>query len=58
MTPLPKRRHSTARQGKRRAVIKLRMPALTTCSKCGQQRFSHQACPVCGAYGPKDENKG
>ncbi len=50
MTPLPKRRSSTARKGKRRANLKLKLPQLVLCSKCQQPRKPHQACPHCGHY--------
>ncbi|HBD01931.1 TPA: 50S ribosomal protein L32 [Candidatus Collierbacteria bacterium] len=47
MTPLPKRRWSTRRQGKRRASIKLQLPQLTTCKNCGQSKRSHSLCANC-----------
>ena len=55
MTPLPKRRHSHARTGKRRAAIKLTLPDLVTCSNptCGQPTLPHQVCLNCGQYDGK-----
>jgi len=47
MTPLPKRRWSTARQGKRRASIKLELPKLVNCKNCGQPKKSHTVCKNC-----------
>ncbi|MFZ2199251.1 MAG: 50S ribosomal protein L32, partial [Microgenomates group bacterium] len=44
MTPLPKRKWSTRRQGKRRASIKLALPQLTKCTNCGQMKKSHTVC--------------
>lgn len=53
MTPLPKRRHSTRRGGKRTAAIKLSLPGLVRCSQCGATRLPHRACPNCGYYDGK-----
>ena len=53
MVPLPKRRHSTRRQGKRKASISLRMPAVLTCPNCGSLRLPHRACEYCGWYNGK-----
>ncbi|OGY29588.1 MAG: 50S ribosomal protein L32 [Candidatus Woykebacteria bacterium RIFCSPHIGHO2_12_FULL_45_10] len=50
MTPLPKKRISTARQGKRRAAIKMSSVALSKCDNCGSLRIPHQACQNCGMY--------
>lgn len=50
MTPLPKRRHTRARQGKRRRAIKLKNVALEKCPKCGALRRPHTLCPNCGFY--------
>jgi len=48
MAAVPKRRHSTRRQGKRRASIKLKIPNLSRCPKCGALKQPHIACPKCG----------
>jgi large subunit ribosomal protein L32 len=50
MTPLPKRRLSRQRQGKRRAAIKLQNPTLTKCPNCGIFKKPPTACPSCGQY--------
>jgi len=50
MTPLPKRRHSTRRGGKRKAAIKLSLIGLSTCPGCGKNIVPHRACPTCGMY--------
>lgn len=50
MTPLPKRRHSTRRGGKREAAIKKTMVGLEKCPKCGTLKKSHRVCPNCGYY--------
>lgn len=47
MTPLPKRRWSTRRQGKRRASIKLTLPKLVKCKNCGQLKKAHTRCANC-----------
>jgi large subunit ribosomal protein L32 len=47
---VPKRKHSTGRKGRRRAAIRLDLPALVACPHCGQKKFSHVACPHCGQY--------
>jgi len=61
MPPLPKRRISSQRQGKRRAAQRLKLPNLVVCQNCNQLKKPYQACPNCGAYKPveskvKNEN--
>ncbi|MBI4084319.1 MAG: 50S ribosomal protein L32 [Candidatus Levybacteria bacterium] len=46
----PKKRHSRARQGKRRAHIKLSTPQTTVCPNCDNMHESHTICPRCGYY--------
>jgi large subunit ribosomal protein L32 len=50
MTPLPKRRISSRRKGKRRAAIKLIRPTLAACPNCGLMKKPHQECPGCHIY--------
>jgi len=50
MTPLPKRRHSTRRSGKRQAAHQLHVVKLVKCSNCGQTKRPHEICPNCGFY--------
>ncbi|MFH1863434.1 MAG: 50S ribosomal protein L32 [bacterium] len=50
MTPLPKKKHSRSRSGKRRGNKVLTLPNLISCSSCKKLRFSHRACPHCGHY--------
>ena len=45
--PLPKRRHSSTRQAKRRTHYKLTPPTLTTCPECKAMRYEGQSCPLC-----------
>lgn len=50
MAPLPKRKHSSRRQGKRRAAINFKIPVLQKCSNCGFLIKPHRVCPKCGFY--------
>ena len=50
----PKKRHSRARKGKRRASIKLTTPKSIVCSNCGTLNPSHAACGSCGFYKGKE----
>jgi large subunit ribosomal protein L32 len=62
--PLPKRRHSSARQAKRRTHYKLEAPAVGSCPRCRAARLSHHICAECGYYNgrqwltPKAERAG
>jgi large subunit ribosomal protein L32 len=53
MAPLPKRRHSTRRGGKRKAAISYALIGLTKCPKCNALRVAHRVCPTCGYYNDK-----
>lgn len=46
----PKKRHSRARQGKRRASIKLNVQKSIVCENCGNRRLPHTVCEHCGFY--------
>ncbi len=50
MPPLPKRKLSKARKGRRRANDALQPLHLVRCPKCGEMRRPHQVCPSCGSY--------
>lgn len=50
MAPLPKRRHSTARSGKREKTRVLERVLLVNCPNCGQAKIPHTVCPACGQY--------
>ncbi len=47
---LPKRRHSKARQLKRRTHQGLSLPALTRCRHCDTMILTHNTCYKCGYY--------
>lgn len=47
---VPKRKHSKARQAKRRANWKLTGPNLIHCPQCHELKLSHRICPSCGFY--------
>lgn len=50
----PKKRHSRARQGKRRAAINLGLKGMTTCTNCGHKILPHIVCTNCGYYKRQD----
>lgn len=48
MSPLPKRKHSTARKGRRMNAKKVTMTKLVKCSHCNQPKMPHRVCKKCG----------
>lgn len=50
MSQEPKKRHSRARQGKRRASIKLSIAGTVVCPNCGAPQITHRVCEACGFY--------
>jgi len=48
--PVPKKRHSHSRQGKRRANWRLTPLMLAECPNCHAPILPHHACPACGTY--------
>lgn len=46
----PKKRHSRARQGKRRAAIKLSVSKTIFCPNCQSSILPHIICKNCGYY--------
>ena len=48
---VPKKKMSTARRDSRRANHdKVTLKSLGSCSRCGEPRMPHRACPKCGFY--------
>ena len=50
MPPLPKRKLSKARKGRRRSHDALPAVHVVACPQCGKLRPPHQVCPFCGSY--------
>ncbi len=48
--PVPKRRTSKSRKGKRRAHDALTPVQTVTCRQCNHPRLPHAACGNCGWY--------
>ncbi len=48
--PNPKRRHSRARTGKRRAHDRLIAKGASVCDVCSEVILPHRACKHCGYY--------
>ncbi|MDA1317114.1 MAG: 50S ribosomal protein L32 [bacterium] len=50
MAPLPKRKHSQARKGKRVLQRKLEtvIPQLVPCKNCGKKKLPQHLCKACG----------
>ncbi len=48
--PNPKRRHSAARTGKRRAHDHLKKVVLSECPNCHATKMPHRVCQSCGHY--------
>ncbi len=50
MAPLPKRKHSKARKGKRILERKheASLPQLVVCAECGKRKLPHRECKNCG----------
>ncbi len=47
---VPKRKHSNARSGSRRAHDHLKAKQVSACPQCSYMRPQHVACPRCGYY--------
>ncbi len=47
---LPKKKHSRARRGFRRAHHFLNEPGLGRCPSCHATKLPHRVCPACGYY--------
>lgn len=47
MAPLPKRKHSTQRTGKRKSAKHKSLPKLVVCKNCNKKKLAHQVCRYC-----------
>ncbi|MBI5123754.1 50S ribosomal protein L32 [Candidatus Roizmanbacteria bacterium] len=47
MAPLPKRKHSTQRKGKRLSERVRFFSKLVKCGSCGKTKLSHRVCKYC-----------
>ncbi|OGO21447.1 MAG: 50S ribosomal protein L32 [Chloroflexi bacterium RBG_16_50_9] len=54
MGPLPKRKVSHARAGKRRSHLAIKPSALESCPQCHNPKLPHHACPTCGTYNGRE----
>ena len=54
MAPLPKRKIAHARQGERRAHMKLKAASLGICPQCNTPKLPHHACTTCGTYNVRE----
>jgi large subunit ribosomal protein L32 len=50
MPPLPKKKHSRGRTGKKRAHQALKAVSVSECSNCHKVKLPHRVCPTCGYY--------
>lgn len=48
MAPLPKRKHSTRRKGKRLRTRRLGFAKLVECPNCQKLKLPHRVCKHCG----------
>ena len=48
MAPLPKRKHSTRRSGKRLKSRLKKLPNLVVCPNCHKLKLPHRLCKYCG----------
>ncbi len=50
MAPLPKKKHSRSRKGRRNAHDAIGSPSLSKCGGCQEVIQPHRLCPYCGNY--------
>jgi len=48
MAPLPKRKHSTQRKGKRMRSRRITPASLVECANCHKTKLPHRRCKYCG----------
>jgi large subunit ribosomal protein L32 len=54
MPPLPKRKLSKGKRGRRRSHDALHPIALIACRNCGEKCLPHHMCPNCGHYAGRE----
>ncbi len=54
MPPLPKKKHSRGRKGKRAAHHALKRLSVSSCPQCPSAVRPHRACPQCGYYNGRE----
>lgn len=54
MPPLPKKKRTQARQGKRRSHFYLRPVSLSICPQCRTPKPPHRVCGTCGYYAGRE----
>lgn len=52
--PVPKKKHSRSRRGKRGAHLFLTPPTVVECPECSGKMQPHHACPECGYYNGRE----
>lgn len=54
MPPLPKKKRTQARKGRRRSHFHLQPVTLTQCPQCRSPKPPYQVCLTCGYYGGRE----
>ncbi|MDO8751748.1 MAG: 50S ribosomal protein L32 [Dehalococcoidia bacterium] len=54
MPPLPKKKRTPGKQGRRRSHFQLQPVSLSVCPHCRTPRPSHRVCPSCGYYAGRE----
>lgn len=52
---VPKQRHTKSRRNQRREHLRLSLPRLVACPKCGKLKLPHAVCWYCGYYKGREE---
>lgn len=47
---VPKQRHTKSKRDRRRIHLRLHLPKLVPCPKCGKLKLPHTVCSYCGYY--------
>ena len=47
---VPKQRHTKSKRDRRRVHLRLALPKLVPCPKCGKLKLPHAVCSYCGYY--------